>query len=77
VQDPHNLVGVCHAADPGVPASINEAIAETSKNEADHEDGVGRMTCCDNIGDYVTDGADYGNAALAEVVVNSVIQQRG
>lgn len=76
VQEAQQLARVGEVADPGVPRGVSHAVAEAREDEGEDEDNVRRVRGDDGVGGEVARRADDGHAALAELVVQRVVEQR-
>lgn len=77
MQDPEHFVRVRHDADPRVPRRVLEPVAEAGEDVDDEQHREGRVQARDDVGGEVAQAGHEGDAALPEVVVDPVVQERG
>lgn len=77
MQEPQNLVRICHISDPGIPSSVCESIPETGQGEDNNKDGVWWVYSDDNVGDKMAQGRDDGDPLLPVLEVDSVVKEGG
>lgn len=77
MQQPHQLIAILHAPNPGIPSSIFESISKTDQDEDDWDNGIWRSDAGDNVADDFTDWCGDGDPELAEVHVDPVDEEGG
>lgn len=77
MQEPQQLIRIRHIPKIRVPSCILEAVGETSNHEDEDEHRVGWVQRDPDICGNVAGGPDDGDATLAEVDVDGIIQKGG
>lgn len=74
MQEAEDLIGPRHVANVRVPPGVAQAVTEAGDDEGGHQRRVGRVLGDDDVGDDVARGGDDGDAALAELQVDVVVE---
>ncbi len=76
VQEAEQLAGPVEIAQPRVPRSVVDAVAKAREHKGEHEPDKGRVRRNDDVREDVAHAAQDGDAALASLEVQVVVEQR-
>ena len=75
MQETEQFIRIGHIANPGIPGRVFKAIAEPGEDKRDDQHRIRRMDRVDDVGDEMAARGEDSDTALAEVVVDVVVEQ--
>lgn len=77
MQQAEELVRARQLPYPGIPGGVFDAIGKPRQQEEYDQGWIGRVACDADVCSEMAEGSEEGNAALAEMVMDPVVEQGG